>query len=73
MSNGNSVAKWIAIITSIFIAIAGGAYAYTTILNKQIDHRVERLEEKFERIMECNIEIKQDVKWIKWHLEVDSE
>jgi len=73
MSNGNSVAKWIAIIASIFIAIAGGAYAYTTILNKQIDHRVERLEEKFERIMECNIEIKQDVKWIKWHLEVDSE
>ena len=73
MSNGNSVAKWIAIITSIFIAIAGGAYAYTTILNKQIDHRIERLEEKFERIMECNIEIKQDVKWIKWHLEVDSE
>ena len=73
MSNGNSVAKWIAIITSIFIAIAGGAYAYTTILNKQIDHRIERLEEKFERIMECNTEIKQDVKWIKWHLEVDSE
>ena len=68
MSNGNSVAKWIAIIASIFIAIA-----YTTILNKQIDHRIERLEEKFERIMECNIEIKQDVKWIKWHLEVDSE
>ena len=47
--------------------------AYTTILNKQIDHRIERLEEKFERILECNIEIKQDLKWIKWHLEVDSE
>ena len=73
MSNGNNTVKWIAIIASIFIAIAGGAYAYTTIVSKQIDHRIERLEEKFERIMECNTEIKQDVKWIKWHLEIESE
>ena len=71
MSNGNGSAKWIAIIASIFLAIAGGAYAYTTYVNKELNHRLDKYEQKLDRIIDCQGEIKSDVRLIKWHMGIE--
>ena len=66
--NSNGSAKWIAIIATIFLAIAGGAYAYTTVVNKALNHRLDKYEQKLDKILECQSEIKSDVRLIKWHM-----
>jgi uncharacterized protein YpmB len=61
MSNGNGTAKWIAIIVTIFLAITGASFAYTHYTNKRID----RYEELLIRALECQAEMKADLRYIK--------
>ena len=72
MSNGNGSAKWIAIITSVFMVIAGGAYAYTTYVTKNVNQRIDRIEEKLDKIIDRQGDMKGDLGLIKWHMGIGS-